>query len=59
MEKELADRYSDKIYQNIKDETADMDSEDGGFNRGKLWKQKKKLYPSIFDPPSAIKKHER
>ena len=52
----MADRYSDKMCQNIKDEIADMDSEDGGFNPGKLWKLKKKLYPSIFDPPSAIKK---
>ena len=55
VEKELADRYSDKMYKNIKDKIADMDGEDGGFNPGNLWKLKKKLSPIAFDPPSAMK----
>ena len=50
VEKELVDRYSEKMYQNIKHEIADMDSEDGGFNPGKMWKFKKKLYPAAFVP---------
>ena len=35
-----------------------IDSEDGGFNSGKLWKLKKKLTPSNYDPPTAMKDSE-
>ena len=30
------------------------DSEDGGFNTGKLWKLKKKLSPRCVNPPSVM-----
>ena len=30
------------------------DSEDGGFNWGRLWKLKKKLSPKVSDPPTAM-----
>ena len=31
------------------------DSEDGGFNAGRLWKLKKKLSPKVSEPPTAMK----
>ena len=43
------------MYQSIKHEFADIESEDGGFNPGKLWRLKKKLWPVVFDPPTAMK----
>ena len=30
------------------------DSEDRGFNPGKLWKLKKKLSPKLGEPPTAM-----
>ena len=55
VEKELADKYGEQMYKYIKEEIECIDSEDGGFNSGKLWKLKKKLSPSNFDPPTAMK----
>ena len=52
---ELAEKYSEKMYKHIKEEIEGIDSEDGGFNSGKLWKLKKKLSPNIIDPPTAMK----
>ena len=55
VEKELAELYSEKMYKCIKDEIGNIDSEDGGYNSGKLWWLKKKLSPSNHDPPTAMK----
>ena len=33
-------------------------TEDGGFNTGKLWKLKKKLCPKPTDPPSAMQRSD-
>ena len=55
VEIELAEKYSDKMYNKIKEELAHIDSEDGGFNSGRLWKLKKKLSPKPHDPPTAMK----
>lgn len=52
---ELAEKYSEKMYRHIKEEIEGIDSEDGGFNSGKLWKLKKKLSPNSNDPPTAMK----
>ena len=46
------------MYRHIKEEIDCIDSEDGGFNSGKLWKLKKKLTPSNYDPPTAMKDSE-
>ena len=43
------------MYTNIKEEIECIDSEDGGFNSGKLRKLKKKLSPTTYDPPTAMK----
>ena len=51
LEKELADRYSEKMYQNIKHEISDMDNENGGFNPGKLWKFKKRNFLLLLLTP--------
>ena len=43
------------MYNKIKNKVAGMDdSEDGGFNAGRLWKLKKKLSPKMSDPPTAM-----
>ena len=55
VEKELADKYGEQMYAKIKEEIECIDSEDGGFNSGKLWKLKKKLSPTTYDPPTAMK----
>ena len=55
VDEELADKYSEKMFKQIKDELEDKESEDGGFNSGKLWKLNKKLSLNNADPPTAIK----
>ena len=54
VEKELAKRYSERMYKYIIYEIGNIANEDGGFNSGKLWRLKKKLSPSNYDPPTAI-----
>lgn len=55
VDEELAEKYSEKMFKQLKDELEDIESEDGGFNLGKLWKLKKKLSPNNADPPTAMK----
>ena len=55
VDEELADKYSEKMFKQIKDELEDKESKDGGFNSGKLWKLNKKLSLNNADPPTAIK----
>ena len=43
------------MYKHIKEEIECIDGEDGGFNSGEQWKLKKKLTPSDYDPPTAMK----
>ena len=55
MESELCKKYSDVMFQKIMTEVKGMeDSEDGGFNAGRVWKLKKKLSPKVCDPPTAM-----
>ena len=58
LENEMAEKYSEKMYKKIKEEIDCINSEDGGFNSGKLWKLKKKLSPTNIDPPTAMKNSE-
>ena len=58
VENELAEKYSEKMYNIIKHEIAGVDSEDGGFNSGRLWRLKKKLAPTKYEPPTAMKNSE-
>ena len=55
VEKELAERYSDKMFKTIEDELKAVKGEDGGYNPGHLWKLKKKLSSGQNDPPTAMK----
>ena len=41
-------------YEKIKEEIEGIKCEEGGFNSGKLWKLKKKLFPQSRDPPTAM-----
>ena len=46
VENNLSEKYSELMYKKIIGEVKGFeDSEDGGFNTGKLWKLKKKNYP--------------
>ena len=52
---ELCEKYSEEMSEKIMSEVKGMeDSEDGGFNAGRLWKLKKKLSPKVSDPPTAM-----
>ena len=59
VEKQLAEKYSEKMYNIIKEEIANVDSEDGGFNSGKLWRLKKKTGTSEIRPTNSYDKHRR
>ena len=54
VEKELVDKYSEEMYHKIKKELKGLNSEEGGWNPGHLWKLKQKLSPRPIDPPTAI-----
>ena len=55
VESELCNKYSEVMFKNIMNEVKGIeDSEDGGFNAGRLWKLKKKLSPKASDPPTAM-----
>jgi hypothetical protein len=55
IESKLAEKYSDIMYNKIKEEVKGINCEEGGFNSGSLWKLKKKLSPIHRDPPTAMK----
>ena len=43
------------MFKKIRTEVTGLeDSEDGGFNAGRLWKLKKKLSPKASEPPTAM-----
>ena len=48
IENELAEKYSEKIFQDIKDEIENIKHDEGGLNSGNLWKLKNKLNKKIF-----------
>ena len=55
VDNELSEKCSEVIYGKIMSEVQGMkDSEDGGFNPGKLWKFKKNLSLKANEPPSAM-----
>ena len=57
VEEELANKYSEEMYDKIKGELKDI-NEETGWNPGHLWKMKKKLSPRQSDPPAAMKSTE-
>ena len=54
LEEDLADRYADTMYANIKDELKVMNGDEGRYNPGNLWKLKKKLSSQQRNPPTAM-----
>ena len=58
IEKEMADKYSEDMYNRIKKEVKGMNSEEGGWNPGHLWKLKQKISPRPTDPLTAMMNEE-
>ena len=54
IEELLAENCAESNYQKIKEELKDIESDEGGFNMGKLWKLRKKLCPFQKDPKTAM-----
>ena len=50
--KNNGNKYSERMYKNIKGEIGNIDSEYGGVNSGKLWKLRKTNYghPTMIHP---------
>ena len=56
IENELADKYSETIYKDIKEEIENIKYDEGGINSGSLWKLKNKLNRKYHqDGPTAMK----
>ena len=54
VEKELDDKYAEDMQNKIQHELKGINSEEGGWNSGQLWKLKKKLSPRPSEPPTAM-----
>ena len=54
IEELLAEKCAESNYQKIKEELKDIESDEGGFNMGKLWKIRKKLCLFKKDPKTAM-----
>ena len=54
IEEELANKLSEDLYGIIESETSKINSEEGGFHSGDLWRLKNKLKKVSRDPPTAI-----
>ena len=54
VEDKLASKCAKDNYDKIKEELEGINCEEGGFNSGKLWKLRKKLFPRSRDPPTAM-----
>ena len=54
VELEMAEKYSKDIYNKIKEELKGINSEDGAWNSGYLWKLRRKIHPRPSDPPTAM-----
>ena len=51
----IEDKIADETVKKILDETKDMDSENGGFSVGHMWKLKSKIIPKVSDVPTAMR----
>ena len=54
VEEQLANKCAEDNYMKIKEEIKGIKCEEGGFNSGKLWRLRKKLFPRSRDPPTQI-----
>ena len=54
----MADKYAEDMVQKIREELKDINSEDGGWNSGHLWKLRKKISPRPTDPSTAMESEE-
>ena len=55
VEEELANKYSNNMYNKMKGQLKGCsDSDNGGFNTGALWKLKEQLSPRQNEPPTAM-----
>ena len=54
VEEQLAEKCAESNYLKIKKELKDIESDNEGFNMGKLWKLRKKLSPFQKDPKTAL-----
>ena len=54
IEKELADKMAEDLFSIVKEEVKNIESDEGGFNSGHLWKLKKKLRPKQINNPTAM-----
>ena len=50
----LADKYAKDYLGKIENAAKDIDSSEGGYNSGKLWKLKKQIFPQARDQPTAM-----
>ena len=56
VENELSSKYSKVMFKKIMKEVTGLeDSEDGGFNTGRLWKLKKKISTKVSEPSTAMR----
>ena len=55
----LADEYSKEYLGKIEDAAKGIESNEGGYNSGKLWKLKKQMFLQSCDPPTAMFDKER
>ena len=54
IEEELASKMSEDLFNIVKEEVKHVESDEGGFNSGHLWKIKNKLKPKNKSPPTAM-----
>ena len=54
VELEMPKLYSEDMYSKIQEELKGINSEDGGWNPGYLWKLRNKLHPRPIDPQRAM-----
>ena len=54
IEAEMAEKYAEDMVKKIREELKGVNSEDGGWNSGHLWKLRKKISPRPSDPPTAM-----
>ena len=54
VEKELNEKYSEKMYDKIKSEIDSLNNDEGTMNVGNFWNLKRKLSPKPSDPPTAM-----
>ena len=55
MEADLAEKYAEGIFNQIKDEIKNIKHEEGGLNSGNLWRLKNKINKKYPEPPTAMR----